>query len=241
MSSLSPRIRSFLLPITGGAAIMTILTLLASRFEPLVDAAWFGLNTQVYFGPGATVWVSLAIASAVSYLALLVIRAAIESSKEHPATQWAHSYLTFLMLFYMLVAAPCVMLVEVTYKSASWRSAYESTLIFLILQIFLIAALSAMLWVLTFHPPDYGRAARQIFLSVSVVLAVGQLLLDPGIVDLLGSMLRIGDTFDVVLPHKLPKRLAYLAPVTPLVWSAWRRWRSPQPAPGTPAHTASGA
>ncbi len=226
MIIIGSRARSFVAPILGGAGITTVLALLAARIEPLVDAAWFGLNTEVYFGSGATPWVSLAFASGICYLALLAIRTTGQSSTRHRAAHWARSYLAYSALFYTLVAAPCVMLVEATDESASWRS----MLTFLVLEILLIAALSALLWVLAFHVPDYARAAWQIFLLGSVVLAVCQIVLDPGILDLVGSLLGIGDTFDVVTPYVLPGSLAYLAPVTPLVWFAWRRSRDTSPA-----------
>lgn len=208
--------------IVFGGSVIALPWLLAAFLEPLVDAAWFGLGGAT-FGD-STAWLSIAIASATSCAVFAVCARAIPTARTLPLVGWAVRYLTFATLFYSLVSATFFMLVEAASDSLPWRTGTSENS-FHIVQILLISSHAALLWVLVFRVHDYGGAAARIFVLGVVGLAVTFLLSDPSA---LAEAITVFQphVYNDVSPTGVPRSHCYVAPLAPLLWSAWQYLRS---------------
>ena len=225
---MSLRVRRALAPIASALVTIACLGLLADLLRSVVDAAWFGLETNICFGSEATSWVSIALAATICYWSLLVFRKAIGAGKIHQDTEWVLGYLNFSMVVYSVIATEFVSIVEVTGGSISRRNGEVSALIFYVSQVILVSSLAALGWVLAFDLSPYRRPARQIFLLGVVVLSILLIALEGGILDLLATVFRVSEPpVDLALTGDFLKRLPYLLPIAPLLWLTWHRVRRP--------------
>jgi hypothetical protein len=214
-----------------GVVLLGALGEAATKIEPFVDAAWFGLETQVFLGRLSALWVSLFLVSATFYGITRVAGAMISAAGKRPVVVWTRRFLAFAALFYWLMAIHYVAGVEAAGDNPSSLMAFHD-----VFQILMTASLTGLLWPFTFDLSPSLRPARAIFLLGLAILGISWLLLEPDSVrHALVSLGILDPPMDLVQGGGFLRSLPYLGPLAPLIWSFSEQWRRPSSGPARQA------
>jgi hypothetical protein len=207
-------------PLAAGGGVMCVLAFLASRVEQIVDAAWFGLEDQVFLGRLASLWVALFLVSALLYGLARATRSLSKIARKQPVVVWASTFLAFLTVLYCIVGVHYVILVETAGDAPRGVLAFHD-----LFEILMTSSVVALAWPHAFGFRPSSRRTPAIFCLSLVGMGLAFVLLEPDSARFVLIALGVlGPPPDFVGGGDFLSALPYLAPIPPLVWSLFEGW-----------------
>jgi hypothetical protein len=194
--------------------------------EPLLDAAWFGLERAGYLGKTAILWLAMGVASLLLFVAWRTARALIPSIGHRPLGSCLSRSLSFLAILYPVTAAHFFILTITAGEAPTARAQGIAWLApFHAYNIGLAAFWSSAAWVAASGTVIELNRLRKGILVSAASLALALFLLDVEMRDLSFMALGLIETpkhYAVEGPW-FARTMAYLAPVPTLLYGLFRR------------------
>lgn len=201
-----------------GSSLMGGVAVVALLLEPIVDAAWFGLEADTdAFKQEAVTWMSLLLVATAFYglVALTVIVSA--AARRSTVMAWAKDFLGFLVLLDWIVTLHLVIVIPVGRVQQNFVQVPE---------ILMVSSVVAILWAFCFDLRPVTRPTGSIFVIGLFVFGLALVILEPhALMAGLAWLGLVDPPTSLLLSSSFLWALAYLAPVPPLLWTAWGAWR----------------
>jgi hypothetical protein len=200
----------------GSGATMLLLALIARGVEDLVAVTWFGLEEPTSLGRKGVLWVSLFLVSASVYVLGWVACKIVPELMKKVTFGWVRRFLVFLLLLFSIMSMHFLVLVGASGKHPTIQIFVD------VFYVFLISLLVAVLWPIALRLSPSDRAVQQVFGLSLLILGLLFLALEPDVVWVaLADLGMVQTPRDLVQEDDFQTLLPYIAPVAPLLWSAF--------------------
>lgn len=209
---------SVLVPVVSGVLVVAAIAALVGVIEPIVAIAWFGSEDQARLSPFAARWIAVFLVASATYGILRGVEATAETLKNSKIIERARRISAFQVLLSWLVALQLLTLGEALRDRGPVSLAYEE-------QALLVCSLVSLLWPLACGRRIELKIVRDVFLVSLLVLGSALVILEPDVPVTWAVALGLtSPPLDIVETGLFYACLPYLAPLGPIVWSAFDAW-----------------